>query len=304
MTEFNDAADAGAALPMGVGDRLRAAREAAGMSCADIAQALKFSQRQIEMIEANAWSELPGQTFVRGFVRNYARVVNLDPQPLLKELETAALPKASVLDLPRSTEATLPQQGGVQKKDYATVFGALALVLVAVAAYFFVPDDLWSDELAKIRAALLAPVESTTAGSTAPVKDLMPPPAAGQAAADPSTPAAADASAQAAASTPLPAEAAAAPGAAATGQAPPTAAGGPLRFEFDKASWVEVRDGKGAIVMSRQGTAGSAHDIEGDPPFSIIIGDGRSVRLTYRDHPIDLGPFINAQSNVARLTIE
>lgn len=286
MSDIHDVVDDSAAAPLGVGDRLRAAREAAGMTCADIAQALKFSPRQIEMVEANAWSLLPGQTFVRGFVRNYARLLKLDPEPLLKDLETAAMPKASVLDLPRSTEATLPQQGGVQSKDYVAVVGSLVLVALAVVAYFFVPDDLWSDELAKLKAVLAPPAESRSLEAATPaVKDLMPPLA---------NPTGADS-----ATTPLLTEATAATTAAAA-----PAPGGPLRFEFDKASWIEVRDSKGAIVLSLQGTAGSAHDVEGDPPFAVIIGDGRNVRLTYRDHPIDLGPFINVQSNVARLTIE
>lgn len=269
----------------GVGDRLRAAREAAGMSCGDVAHALKFSPRQIELLESNAWSLLPGQTVIRGFVRNYARLLKLDPEPLLKELETAAMPKAAVLDLPRSTEATLPQQGRVQNRDYAAVAGALVLVLLAVFAYFFVPDDLWSGELAKLRAVLTesAEIRPPEVAAPAPVKDLLPP------AADVAAPGAA------------------APGAESAPQAVPATpamATGPLRIEFDKASWIEVRDGKGAVVLSQQGAAGTARDLEGDPPFSIVIGDGRHVRLTYRDHPIDLGPFINVQSNVARLTIE
>lgn len=291
MTVSEDFVDDGPVAPPGVGDRLRNAREAAGMNCSDVAQALKFSTRQIELVEANAWSLLPGQTFVRGFVRNYARLLKLDAEPLLKELESAAMPKAAVLDIPRPTDATLPQQGRVQKRDYAAVLGALALVALAVAAYFFVPDDLWSGELAKLKAVLAPPaeesrpVETVAVSSPSAVKDLVPPAvdgaAASAAASAPSAPEAAQAAA-----TPLP------------------AATGPLRFEFDKASWIEVRDGKGAVVMSQQGAAGTAQDVEGNPPFSVVIGDGRNVRLTYRDHPIDLGPFINVQSNVARLTIE
>ena len=60
-----------------VGEKLRLAREALGMSATDMAHALKLGQRQLEALEAGNWLGLPGNTFVRGFVRNYARLVNI-----------------------------------------------------------------------------------------------------------------------------------------------------------------------------------------------------------------------------------
>ncbi|PKP98472.1 MAG: DUF4115 domain-containing protein [Alphaproteobacteria bacterium HGW-Alphaproteobacteria-13] len=59
------------------GDRLRIAREAAGLSLADVATRTRITQRHLEAIEKSEFSELPGRTYVTGFARAYARAVDL-----------------------------------------------------------------------------------------------------------------------------------------------------------------------------------------------------------------------------------
>ena len=65
------------------GERLRNAREAAGLSIRDIATTLRLEPRTIEALESGSFDELPAPTFVRGYLRGYARVVGLPPDPLL-----------------------------------------------------------------------------------------------------------------------------------------------------------------------------------------------------------------------------
>ncbi|MBA3941271.1 MAG: DUF4115 domain-containing protein [Sphingopyxis sp.] len=59
------------------GDRLRLAREAAGLSLADVATRTRITQRHLAAIEKSDFSELPGRTYVTGFARAYARAVDL-----------------------------------------------------------------------------------------------------------------------------------------------------------------------------------------------------------------------------------
>ncbi len=59
------------------GDRLRVAREAAGLSLADVATRTRITQRHLEAIEKSEFAELPGRTYVTGFARAYARAVDL-----------------------------------------------------------------------------------------------------------------------------------------------------------------------------------------------------------------------------------
>src|ERR1700676_677667 len=74
------------AASVGPGARLRAAREAAGLSLDQVAQQLKLAPRQVKALEDESFGELPGRTFSRGFVRNYARLLDLDAQDLLAHL--------------------------------------------------------------------------------------------------------------------------------------------------------------------------------------------------------------------------
>ena len=69
-----------------VGAWLRSAREAAGLSEDAVAQQLKLAPRQVRAIEEDDYARLPGRTFVRGFVRNYARLVHLDPDAVVAAL--------------------------------------------------------------------------------------------------------------------------------------------------------------------------------------------------------------------------
>jgi len=59
------------------GDRLRLAREAAGLSLADVATRTRITQRHLQAIEKSDFTELPGRTYVTGFARAYARAVDL-----------------------------------------------------------------------------------------------------------------------------------------------------------------------------------------------------------------------------------
>ncbi len=62
------------------GAQLRAARESHGLSIDTVAQHLKLAPRQVRAIEDGDFSQLPGRTFIRGFARNYARLMRLDPE--------------------------------------------------------------------------------------------------------------------------------------------------------------------------------------------------------------------------------
>ncbi|MBU7589876.1 MAG: helix-turn-helix domain-containing protein [Sphingopyxis terrae] len=68
------------------GDRLRLAREAAGLSLADIATRTRVTQRHLQAIEDSEFSELPGRTYVTGFARAYARALDLPEAEIAAEL--------------------------------------------------------------------------------------------------------------------------------------------------------------------------------------------------------------------------
>ena len=71
-----------------MGERLAQGREEQGLSRNDVAQRLHMSPSQVEALECGDYTRLPKGTFLRGFVRNYAKLVAIDPEsvlPLLAE---------------------------------------------------------------------------------------------------------------------------------------------------------------------------------------------------------------------------
>lgn len=89
------------------GQQLAAAREAQGLTVEEVVRHTKLSTRQVLALEADAYDRLPGPVFVRGFIRNYARHLQLDPVPLLARLDSpsgaGAMARSAVQAAPIST---------------------------------------------------------------------------------------------------------------------------------------------------------------------------------------------------------
>ncbi|WP_315763225.1 helix-turn-helix domain-containing protein [Sphingomonas sp. Y38-1Y] len=129
---------AGSPAPQGrerVGDRLRAAREAAGLTLADVGQRTRIPLRHLEAIETSTYGSLPSITYAMGFVRAYARTVGADEVSLAGdlrgELSTTWAPKARHEPYALAEPARLPPRG----LALAGVFVAV-LILAGVALWY------------------------------------------------------------------------------------------------------------------------------------------------------------------------
>lgn len=265
-----------------VGEWLRAARESRGLTVAEVALSLKLGPRQVEALETEDWASLPGNTMIRGFVRNYARLLNLDPGALMRALDAEQLPQTVQLEVSAGTSVSLPQSTRrVERRDLLAILAGVVLLVLAVLAYFFVPADAWQWQLNKLIGGRMAPVVGEkTVLQPAPVEASAPKAVAGESV------------------TVL-----AAPKATVLSDVPPTPlAGDGLKLGFVQPAWVEVRDGGGQLLLSEVGAAGSQRLVEGQPPFSLVVGNATQVTVQYRGRAIDLAPY--SKGDVARLTIE
>jgi cytoskeletal protein RodZ len=126
------AADAGPALP----ERLVAARERKGVDLYRAERDTKIRARYLEALEQGEYAELPGAVYTKGFLRNYALYLGLDPEDVIRQWKRergdAAIPAEPVLAVPRPLEA--PRQGLTFSP--AVVVAALLTVLIAVFAVF------------------------------------------------------------------------------------------------------------------------------------------------------------------------
>jgi cytoskeleton protein RodZ len=75
---------------------LRTLREGQGRSVEDIASALRLSQAQINALEDNRWTALPGAAYVKGFLRNYARYLGVDAQPYIDDYTAQTQPQIAM----------------------------------------------------------------------------------------------------------------------------------------------------------------------------------------------------------------
>ena len=229
------------------GAMLGAAREASGLSIDAVAQQLKLAPRQVRALEEDDYTHLPGRTFVRGFVRNYARLVHIDPDAVVGALPAGAV--APALEAP-TLQQTAPTMGELPTTDHskpAWARWAIPLTLAAIVAVAAVYEWMRPAGLARQGPGNEAvAVESPVATAAAPGATGTPlsnPLVAGKPAtgvhasrgASPDEPVDADP----AATAPIPAAAAAASG--------PEQ---PITITFRDFSWTEIRDRDGRLLLS------------------------------------------------------
>lgn len=123
-------------LPLeGVGRRLRRAREEKGLSLAQVAADTRISERHLQLIEQDQFSELPARTYAFGFSRTYARSLGLD------EAEIVASLRAELDNLyetrPRYTPAFEPGDPAKAPPSGVVWASAIAVLLLAAGSYAF-----------------------------------------------------------------------------------------------------------------------------------------------------------------------
>jgi len=279
-----------------VGEILAQARIEKGLSVEDIARQLRFGMRQIQALEAGRLDQLPGVTFVRGIVRSYARLLKLDPAPLIEQLE-GKFDAPDANSLANLFRQPVPFSDGAKRSNL--IYGIVTLAVLAIAGvlarqWYFDKGVRQSGAAPAARAP--APMEPSNPSATVPAAPAVTP----QVPTAP-TPVAASPTSAPPVSGPAAQEP---PSAAAAAAATPAVARGQRQIElrFEEESWVEVTNGSGQILTSQLNLPGSRRVLEGTPPLTVVIGNAQHVRILVNGKPIDLRPHIRVE--VARLVLE
>ncbi len=267
-------------LQLTVSSMLVSARQRAGLSVADMAAKLKLGMRQVEALEAGRYHELPGELFVRGFVRNYARLVGADEQMLQQTLNFELKPAAAPAIVAEGENIALRSKHLPRWLIVLGVLGLLALIVPAVV-YYGLNRDLTlplgevtgysanGPAVASVRKEQLYPVVAASAAGL------------GQQASE---------------------LAVAAASAMHVASAVVSTSAGLIRLSFSGDSWVEIHDGAGSRVFYQVGHASQVANVSGAPPFDVVVGNASAVQVAYRGKPIDLAPFTKV--SVARLKLQ
>ena len=286
----------------GIGAALKQAREAQGLAIDDVALQLKFAPRQIESLEQERFDRLPGPTIARGMVRNYARLLKLDPEPLIERLSprVEAPPDANQIALRFKQAQPFADTAKRSTLLYAG-FSVGVLVLVAGLAYEWNQQKTQPPPApAPERAQPAEPPAQTAAVAQEPAP--APEPAAAPAVAEkpPAAPPVAEKKPPAATPAARKPEAEKIAAAEESDKLAPGTHRIVLRTEGE--AWIEVKDGAGRLLIASLNPAGTERVVRGRPPFDLVIGNASSVKLTYDGKPVDLRPHTRVE--VARFTLK
>lgn len=297
---------------MSVGAQLRAAREAQGLTIEQAVQQLKLARRQIEAIESDDFAALPGNTFARGFVRNYARLLKLDAEPFLAALESQLPREREQVAFPQASEN--PSNLGLEIREGAARTGTWPVVLMVALGLLIGGGLVWwylqqpampeiAVEERESAASLpeVIPYEDETLQASAPDIDLA---IASMVSSAPASAVQESASvAQASAvSVAVASREAALPASTPVRRVSSAVAARGIRVVAGSDTWVQIHDAEGQRIFSGILNAGAEQAWAGQPPYQLKIGNAPSAKLFYRGKLVDLAPF--TRGDVATLELK
>ncbi len=156
----------------GVGSRLKAARESAGLSLAQISERTKIPERMLLLIEAGDFAALPARTYATGFTRSYARALGLDEQAYVAAVrEEIGMADPAQHAAPQTFEPGDPAR--IPSARFAWLAALAALAVIAAGLF------LWRSYYAPaVSLPALIPSETVTAAPAAPTASAPPLPLA------------------------------------------------------------------------------------------------------------------------------
>ncbi len=234
---------------VGIGARLRAARERRGLTTLQAAEKLHVEPRVLECLEGENFAALGAEVYVRGHLRRYADLLGESSREL-QDLYAGLAPSVRP-DLTRIPRGERPAQS--QRLVIPALTGILAVALAGIVWW-----------------AMTRPGERP--------HSLPPPPAPD-----------ANLSTAAAPAAPAAAVAAPATAAPAVPAAQAAAAGGQtLTLHFSGESWAQVADAHGRLLLDGLQGAGASRSVSGTAPLRVVLGNAPAVALEVNGRPASL----------------
>ncbi|MBN3138295.1 MULTISPECIES: cytoskeleton protein RodZ [Pectobacterium] len=314
------------------GERLREARERLGLTQQTIAERLCLKITTVRDIEDGTTPADLAPTFLRGYIRSYAKLVHLPENDLLPIVDKQAVPK---------TISVSPMQSFSLKKSRKKRDGWLMTItwLVVLVVLGLTGAWWWQNhqaQQAEINSMVdhASSAQAQTEGQSVPLMDNSAPQettTSSSATAPSSTPVDLSATIGAAPSTPpssttapsaAPSSQSSSPanatqsqsagntllGAGAVAPAATVAESNPvpathaLVMTFTADCWLEVTDASGKKLFSGMQRNGGTLNLDGQSPYKLKIGAPAALQIQFQGKPVDLSQFVRS-SQVARLTL-
>lgn len=309
------------------GERLRGAREQMGLTQQNVAERLCLKLSTVRDIEEDKSPADLASTFLRGYIRSYARLVHVPEEELLPMMEKQAPVRAAKVAPMQSFSLGKRRK---KRDGWLMIFTWLVLFVVVglTGAWWWQNHKAAQDDLVSMAdqnsgnsgdSSQSIPLgdnsdtlsAANTAGQSAPVDTSAQTPVV---AAEPSAsaaPAQAPASNAAADNQPVAVSPSQAPVDSTANSQMPTGAAGvsapaadpdALVMNFDKDCWLEVSDATGKKLFSGMQRSGGKLSLAGTAPYRLKIGAPGAVHIQYQGQPVDLSRFIRT-NQVARLSV-
>jgi len=308
-SELVDSSENSAHNPSRCGGALRLARENQGLTIQDIASRLRLSYKQIEAIEADNFSYLPEATIVRGFIRNYAKQLKINAEPLL-DAYNILVPNSIPYELTVKPTSKMKVTAYSKPKTGRYVWAGL-IILMGLGVWLFyqsyVEKPNPTKPVASINSMEPLPEAALPAAERASepqiATELKLPHAENSATQTPpanaNTSNAAPANIQPLsapelnnASNTLPVQPAVLPR---NGMAQ-------LEFNASQETWVSVVDATGKQIFNKTIFAGSRESIDVMPPVKVTVGNAGGINMSMNGKSVDLAP--HSRNNIAHINLE
>ena len=332
QTAHNEVAETNMQSELTVGELLCKTRESKKLSIDQVATALRIGPKQITSMENNAFHELPDAMIARGFLRNYAKFLGLDSEPLISKMKSIQ-PDTEKKSISMSSANIVMSED--QQKSMMPYVWSSVLVLVSLLLWYIYVEwmPLIHSQLDSAKSAvqeMAAPLTDETSPSKtdssakiavqsvgAPEQKVpdsdrpMIPSAVVQVDTSQSSTTPTDkSSALAVASEPtIPATVDTQPisNTALTNVKPAetkqvSSSAKSLEVICQETTWVHIKDANGLVIFDRVLPAGAHEVISGQSPFGVVIGNAPATTLKYGQDTIDLSAYTKIR--VARLTLE
>lgn len=263
------------------GEILAAKRQERRMSIDEVSARIKLAPRQISALEANDFAALPGMASTRGFIRSYARLLELDPEPLLAALADEPNPAFAPLVIRRPLPS--PEFSGRRyapptshRRDARRLPALASVMLVFVGTLAFVGYRQEWLQLPSIERPFSSDALTPSNNNAVPTSTE-----------DPAVAVTHSPSDTAASDTPAPAVS-------------PASA---LQLVAREDAWVEVIaiDGERKLI-SKLMKAGTTELVEITEPVVLVVGNAAGIDAVLRGQSLNLRAA--ARDNVAKLSLK
>lgn len=263
---------------VGWGAPLREARIHRGLSVEDVSNSLHLEIKLIKNIEAEVIDQLPPPSFVKGYLRNYARLLDMEPEALLTAFaEVCGDGEPTLTQVIKYREASSKDAG----PRYATWLVVIVLVL-SLGAWWW--SKLMTSATEDDEVSTISSEPEAVANDVLPI-EFMAEPELSKEVVEEAPIAIEETTAEVPEEAPVSIE--------------PVLSR--LTFEFKEDSWVEVNDAQGKRLYVNMARAGQKKLIEGEAPFKVLLGNAPGVRVEFNGELYDQTK--HNRKGVARFTL-